>query len=420
MNLIEAIHVAWTALTTHKMRALLTTLGIIIGVGSVVGMQSIGNGFQRYMAVEFNRLGAGVVYITPAFSSEETDEPIEPWLTAADADALAAPGVAPAVARIGYEYNSSGIVSAGSERYFYSVNAVTPNLFQINDHTLAAGRFFSAEEERGQARVAVIGTEVAQQLLGGSQAALGQRIQVEGVGFEVIGVLSTRPNQMSGGNGFSQPTQEVFIPYRTARSRLFRNQLTAKLDLSRITAQAVDPARAQDLVRQVTLVLRERHRLTYQDNDFSVQSVEQIAEQSQQAMAGFSAFLLLIGGISLLVGGIGIMNIMLVSVTQRTREIGLRKAVGARRRDILLQFLIEAIVLSLIGCAIGIGVGYLLSFVGTFVMRAVFLADGTSAIVTLDSILLATGVTSAIGLIFGFFPALRAARMQPVKALRSE
>jgi putative ABC transport system permease protein len=170
----------------------------------------------------------------------------------------------------------------------------------------------------------------------------------------------------------------------------------------------------------VTVLLRERHRLTYQNNDFSAENVEQTAEQAQMAMAGFSAFLLVIGGISLLVGGIGIMNIMLVSVTQRTREIGLRKAVGARRRDILMQFLIEAVVLSLFGGAIGIGIGYLLSFAGTFVMRAVFLVPDAGAIVTTSSVMLATGVSAAIGIIFGIFPAIRAAGLQPVRALRSE
>ncbi len=419
MNLFEAIRVAWISLTTHKLRALLTTLGIIIGVGSVIGMQAIGNGFQRWMASEFDRLGAGVVYVTPAFSTEDTEEPIDARLTAADAEALAQPGALPAVARVAYEFSGSSIVSAGGERFSYGVNGVTPSFFVINAHELEAGRFFTEGEGQSQVRVAVIGKDIAQDLYGSSQAAIGQRVLVDNVGFDVIGILSTRPNQATGG-GFNEPTKTVFLPYLTARSRLFRNQMTARVDLSRITVQAVSPAQAKDAMRQVTIFLRERHHLTYQNNDFNVENVEQTAQQAQQAMAGFSAFLLVVGGISLLVGGIGIMNIMLVSVTQRTREIGLRKAVGARKRDIMIQFLIEAIVLSLVGGIIGIGLGYLLSFGGTFVMQNVFLAAGTSAVVTPESILLATGVATAIGVIFGFFPALRAAGLQPVKALRSE
>jgi len=358
------------------------------------------------------------VYITPATNSEESDQPIEPRLTAADAAALSVPGAAPAIARVAVEYNGSGIVSAGGERFSYDINGVTPEFFVINAHDLSSGRFFTADEERNQARVAVIGKDVATELYGSMPAALGQRIMVEGVAFDVIGIVSTRPNQAS--NGFSDPAKSLYLPYQSARSRLFRNQMSPQVDVSKITVQAVSAAEATNALRQATILLRERHRLTYQNNDFSAESLEQTAEQAQRSIAGFSAFLLVIGGISLVVGGIGIMNIMLVSVTQRTREIGLRKAVGARRRDILLQFLIEALVLSLVGGAIGVGLGYLLSFAGTFVMRAVFLAEGTSAIVTLDSVLLATGVAAAIGIIFGLFPAIQASRLQPVRALRSE
>lgn len=418
MTIFEAFRVAWIALFTHKLRALLTMLGMIIGVGSVIGMQAIGNGFKQYLSNEFNRLGAGVVYITPAVNNEDTDQPIEPRLTATDAEALAIPGAAPAIARVAIEYNGSGVVSAGGERFFYDINGVSPEFFGINAHDLSAGRFFTAEEDRSQTRVAVIGKDVATELYGSISAALGQRIMVEGIGFDVIGIVSTRPNQAS--NGFSDPAKSLYLPYQSARSRLFRNQLSARVDLSKITVQAISPAEAQNALRQATVLLRERHRLTYQNNDFNVESLEQTAEQSQRAIGGFSAFLLVIGGISLLVGGIGIMNIMLVSVTQRTREIGLRKAVGARQRDILVQFLIEAMVLSLIGGAIGVGLGYLLSFAGTFVMQVVFLITDTSAFVTIDSVILATGVSAAIGIIFGLFPAIQAARLQPVRALRSE
>ncbi len=421
MSLIEAFRVAIGALLTHKMRALLTMLGIIIGVGAVIGMQAIGNGFQLYLTREFDRLGAGTIYVRPGAATDETLDPVEPRLTAGDARSLLDPINAPDVARVAIEYNGSGVVSAGGDRFFYTIHGVTPSYFEINAHDLGVGRFFTEDEERARARVAVIGSDVAGDLFGSVAAGLGERISVEGIGFDVVGVITTRPNGAGGGGGgFSQPTQEVYLPYETARSRLFRNQMSARVDVSQITAQATTPARVSDAMRQITLVLRERHRLTYQANDFTVSSVEQTARQAQQAIAGFSAFLLFIGGISLLVGGIGIMNIMLVSVTQRTREIGLRKAVGARRRDILQQFLIESLVLSLLGGLLGIGMGYLLSFAGTWAMQTVFLIQDTQATVTLGSIVLASGVSATIGVVFGIFPAFRAALLEPVRALRSE
>jgi putative ABC transport system permease protein len=430
MNIFEAFRVAWVAMTTHKMRALLTMLGIIIGVGAVIGMQAIGSGFSNYMAGQFNQLGAGVLYITPAVDEEQTNGfgppgqssiTQEARLTAADAEALLDPGRAPSVAAVAVEYSSFGTVSAGLDRYYYNVKAVSPSHFAISANDLGAGRFFTDEEDRSGARVVMIGNKVAETLYGSVGAAVGQRITVNGVAFDVVGVLTTKANGASAQMGsFSDPAEEVYVPYRTGRSRLFRNQMTARVDVARVTVQATSPEAVEQAQREVTLLLRERHRLTYQPNDFTVTNVEQAAEQAQVAMAGFSMFLLVIGFISLLVGGIGIMNIMLVSVTQRTREIGLRKAVGARQRDILAQFLIESMVLSVAGGAIGIGLGYLLSFAGTAVMRSVFLVDDAQAVVTLGSVIMATTVSAAVGVIFGLFPALRASRLSPITALRTE
>lgn len=418
MNIIESFRIAWTALLTHKVRALLTMLGIIIGVGAVVGMLAIGNGLSNYIQREFNRLGIGVFYILPEVDNTTTDEDLAPRLTADDAEALLRPGAAPAIADVVVETSDTAIVSAGAERYYYQVKGITSNHFVIATHDLVAGRFYSEEEGRSRARVAVIGSEVAETLYGSIAAALNQRITLDGVGFDVVGVIATEPNQAS--SDFSTPKETVYVPYQTAKSRLFRNQLSTRVDVDQLTVQARDIEQIDAAIEQVTALLRERHRLTYQPNDFTIDNPEEDAANAQATIIGLNAFLGTIAGISLLVGGIGIMNIMLVSVTQRTREIGLRKAVGARRRDILQQFLIEAVVLCFIGGALGVGLGYLLSFAGTFVLEEIFRAEGSRATVSLNSIILATTISTAIGVLFGFFPALRAARMHPIQALRAE
>jgi putative ABC transport system permease protein len=247
-------------------------------------------------------------------------------------------------------------------------------------------------------------------------SAVGQRITINGVGFEVVGVLTTKDAPGPGGD----PQRAVTVPYHAARSWLFRNEISSRVDIGVMVVQARDASQVDAAIAQVTALLRQRHRLTYQDNDFTIINVAQIAATVNAIIGGFNAFLSLVASISLLVGGIGIMNIMLVSVSERTREIGLRKAVGARRWDILLQFLIEAIVLCLVGGALGIGVGYGLSFLGTFVLVNLFEAEGAQATVTLGAIVLATVISGTIGIFFGFWPALQAARLNPIDALRYE
>ncbi|HMQ33768.1 MAG TPA: ABC transporter permease, partial [Chloroflexaceae bacterium] len=340
MSLLESFRIAWGAMLTHKLRALLTMLGIIIGVGAVVGLLAIGDGYAKWIDAEFDKLGIGTLYVNPEVDSDDENETLQPRLTASDAAALAAPGRAPLVDFVVIELSRNGVASAGGERFLFGIKGVTPTYFAVGDHALGDGRYFSEEEERSGARVAVIGRTVAETLFGGIEGAVGRRVSVNGVPFEVVGVAVTRQSQAAGAVGrFGDPGEQIYMPYSTARNRLFRNEVDQRVDISTMTVKVRDPARLDEAIGQISAVLREEHRLTYQPNDFTITNPQQLAAQFRTVTVGFSAFLGTIGGISLLVGGIGIMNIMLVSVAQRTREIDLRKAVGARRRDIMWQFL---------------------------------------------------------------------------------
>src|SRR5689334_19732572 len=233
MNLLESFRVAWMALTANKMRALLTMLGIIIGVGTVIGTLAIGNGYSNFIESEFGKLGIGRLTISPQIDPAAGDDTLTPHLTAADADALLQPGAAPAVETVVVQYEGNAVVDAGKDRYYYSVIGVTPNNFVITPNQLGPGRYYSADEERNAARVAVIGKQIAETFYGSAESAVGQRISLNGVGFDVVGVLFTKSSLAGRGD----PGETVYVPYSTARTRLFRNDMTNRVDVSQITVK---------------------------------------------------------------------------------------------------------------------------------------------------------------------------------------
>jgi putative ABC transport system permease protein len=415
MSLIESGRIALRALAINKLRAILTMLGIIIGVGAVIALLSVGYGFEDYIAQQFAGLGSNLLFVFPGeldqggSSGQRAAQRIQP-LTLGDADAIADPFLVSDVTAVAAEYSRNGTVVHGNrERSTYIVGA--PAQFgAVRNLTLTMGEFIGEDHVNAHSRVAVLGSVPAEELFGPEEFPIGQTIKLNDVPFRVIGVLEKK-----GGGAFGNQDDMVVIPISTAQTRLFKAPAArGELAVSMIYVQVISQGAMDAVADRVTEVLRERHRISFKDDDdFTIISQSDLIQVFGDFTAVFTIVLGAIAGISLVVGGIGIMNIMLVSVTERTREIGIRKAVGARRRDILLQFLVEAVVLSMIGGAFGIGLGYLCSvLVGSLA--------NLNTVVRADAIILATTFSGAVGLFFGIYPATRAARLNPIEALRYE
>ncbi len=426
MQIWESIVIALQALTVNKLRTFLTMLGVIIGVASVIALLSIGKGFERNFNRAIQSLGTNVLWISPgnfdifsdgsegASSRKATQRRKAPEpLTLGDVQAIADPLFVPDVAAVSPEYSGSpNIVTRGQIEMDSSLTGVTPEYRTVRNVTLEMGEFISQGHVNRRARVAVLGSAVASELFESYEYPLGQTVKLNGIPFEVIGVLVEKERGI-----FGDENNKVLIPITTAQTRLYNaGTFRGNLIVSAIYVQVASPDRMEAVSDRIHEVMRNRHRLGLEDEkDFTVINQAQLLQFGNSIAAGLTAFLGSIAAVSLLVGGIGIMNIMLVSVTERTREIGIRKAVGAKRRDILLQFLIEAMVLSLLGGFLGIGLGYGVSI---WLPRAI--PNFEETVVTLDSILLATGFAATVGLFFGVYPATRAARLKPIDALRYE
>lgn len=408
MNITQAIIEAMESLSANKTRSALTILGIVIGVGAVIAMLAVGAGAQNAIAGSISGIGTNLLFVFQGNMQEEVRNP-QP-LTMQDAQAIADPFLAPSVVGVAPVIQSQREVTFGRERTQSQITGVTPDYAPVRNYTLLEGTFITEEQILGRASVALLGPEVADKLFGHRDGLVGETIRIEGQPFRVQGVLTSK-----GGGSFGSQDNVVLIPFSTAQTRLIRRSRD-RVDI--IFVQAVDSNSVQQASFEIANILRERHRTEIGVDDFTIFSQEDFVATARTITSTLTLFLGGVAAISLLVGGIGIMNIMLVSVTERTREIGLRKAIGARRRDILIQFLTESSLLSMFGGIIGIGLGWLIAFIVGLIAKA----NNTELVpaVGIDAILLATLFSTAVGLFFGIYPANRAANLEPVEALRYE
>jgi putative ABC transport system permease protein len=420
MNLIESARIALRALATNKMRSGLTMLGIIIGISAVITLVSVGQGVQAVVAEQMEGIGSNLLFVMPGELDSNTTSMRTSFLssvnvstlTYGDVLALADPTNAPDLVGVTPEFMANSTVVYGSENRKSSISGVTYTYPQVRNFYPVMGTFISAEHMRSRARVAALGQSVLKDLFPRGVNPIGQIIKIDRVPFRVIGVMEEK-----GVSSFSDDNDVVFIPLSTAQTRLFGGRdISGDYTVSVIYGRTLDDSRLEAARDQVVRTLRQRHGLVYRtdENDFTVLTQKDVGEVLQSLTAILTAFLGLIAAVSLLVGGIGIMNIMLVSVTERTREIGIRKAVGAKRRDILVQFLMEAMILSLIGGLVGIAIG-VSGTVGVSQM-----VEDLTLQLTASTILLATGFSTVVGLFFGIYPAVRASRLNPIDALRYE
>ena len=408
MNVWQAILEAFESLSANKLRSGLTILGIVIGVAAVIAMVSVGRGAQATITDSINGIGTNLIFVFRG-GSEDVRNP-KP-ITLSDAEAITDPFQAPSVVAVAPVIQDSGKVTFGRESTTTNITGVTPEYESVRKYSVTEGEFINQEEMLGQASVVLLGSEVADKLFGRQEGLVGETVRIEGQPFRVVGVLESK-----GGSGFSNVDNQVLIPFSTAQARLIRRSTSDRVDL--LLVEAIDPQSVPSASDDVAQILRARHRTAIGADDFTILTQQDFLTTASTITNVLTIFLGGVAAISLLVGGIGIMNIMLVSVTERTREIGLRKAVGAHKADIMVQFLAESAVLSLFGGVIGIILGYAIAFAVGQIAKASN-ADITPSI-GIDIILIATLFSTAVGLFFGLYPANRAASLEPVEALRYE
>jgi putative ABC transport system permease protein len=400
--LFETLAVALRAIRANALRSVLTCLGIIIGIAAVITMVALGEGAQQSVREQIEAMGTNLLYVRPAMQRVQGVAQGEKPLVIEDAEVLARD--LSTVVAVVPQMTRSFLVELAAQNAQTTVVGTTPEFPQVENFRVAHGRFFDRGELEGRRRVAVVGSEVLRNLRSTPEEALGETLTIRGVAFEIVGVLAEK-----GQASWFNPDDQVLVPLSTARFRLTGDDRLRSITLQVASSDAIPLA-----ITEIERVLRRQHRLREgQDNDFSIRDQTDLRATVEATTRTFSLLLAGIAAVSLAVGGIGIMNIMMVSVTERTREIGVRKALGATRRLILLQFLVEALVLCLLGGLLGIAVGS---------GAARLMADlaGWRTIVAGQSVALAVGVAAAVGLFFGIYPAARAARLDPIEALRWE
>ncbi len=400
-------------LSANKLRSFLTVLGIVIGVAAVIAMLSIGRGASASITNRIESIGTNLIYITPGSTSSSgvrTASGSAGTLTLNDASGLA--NVANVVAVAPVTENFVQVVYQGQNTRT-RLMGVTSDYAALSSMTLADGEFISDSDQAGRSLVVVLGYTVATDLFGSTDGVVGQTVRLNGQSYRVVGVLNSK-----GGTGALNQDDQVFIPLSTALYRLVGGtRFRGSSVISEILVKAASAKAVDNVVQDVTLTMRQMHGTVAGADDFTVTSQKDVLATATQVTDTLTIFLGGIAGISLAVGGIGVMYIMLTTVTERTHESGLRKAIGAKRRDILVQFLVESMVLSLIGGLIGVTLGW---GIARLMGQVKLSGSAITPVVSLDSVLLATTFSIAVGLFFGIYPATRAARLQPVDALRYE
>jgi len=404
MDIIESVKMAATTLVANKLRSSLTMLGIIIGNASVIAMIGIGEGAQKYVAKELESLGPNVLFVIPGNrETQRVSLDLPRTLVLEDARAIATQ--VPSIQSVAAESNSRQLVTYRNKNANVNIIGTTPQFLPVRQFDVARGRFLTELDIKRSNQVAVLGAELANRLFDNADP-VGQQVRIKNVTFQVIGVMESK-----GSNLGVDYDDAVLVPITTQANRIAGRTSPYGVELTYLVAAAKDANSVEAAEFQITNLLRLRHKLTGED-DFTIRSQKDALETVGKITGALTVMLTAIAAISLFVGGIGVMNIMLVSVTERTQEIGLRKAIGAREQDILIQFMIEAVILSAAGGALGtlVGVSGIL-LVGAFTP----LQAGVSA----TAIVLAVGVSGGIGLFFGVVPARRAAKLDPIVALRS-